>query len=284
MERTHTAGAHAPHSSRDPRDGLPEAAERWLAHAVRPGSEELRHAELLMHGEILVGRWRPFRAYQEIDAGDGFAWAATAGRGPLRDPRLGPVRRGDGAMRWTVLGIPVMRASGEDVARSAAGRLAGETVLSPAFALDPRVRWEPGADADRATFRLRVGSWDHEVTVTVDGGGGLVAAELPRWGDPRGEGYGMHFFHVACEGGISHMGITIRRRCAPGGVTRTAGCASSSTRRSTRRRSGDHGASRARPGARGDPGRPGRRDRGPDEDLSRRGARHRRAGPPRLAG
>ncbi len=209
MERTHTAGAHAPLSSRDRRDGLPAAAERWLAHAVRPGSEELRHAELLMHGEILVGRWRPFRAHQEIDAGDGFTWAATAGRGPLAIRGWDRYAEGDGAMRWTVLGIPVMRASGEDVARSAAGRLAGETVLSPAFALDPRVRWEPGADADHATFRLRVGSWDHEVTVTVDGGGGLVAAELPRWGDPRGEGYGMHLFHVACEGGISHMGITI---------------------------------------------------------------------------
>jgi hypothetical protein len=216
MERTHTAAPDASRASRDRRDGLPAAAARWLAHAVGTGAEGLRHAELLMHGEILVGRWRPFRAHQVLDPGDGFVWAATAGRGPLA------IRGGDryvdgaGAMRWTVLGVPVMRSSGDDVARSAAGRLAGETLLSPAFALDPRVRWEAGADGDRAAFRLRVGPWDHEVTVTVDAAGGLVAAELPRWGDPRGEGYGMHPFHVACEGGISHMGITVPRTIRAG--------------------------------------------------------------------
>ncbi|HTI35114.1 MAG TPA: DUF6544 family protein [Miltoncostaea sp.] len=208
MEDTHTRGAPVTDAPGGRPTHLPSAASRWLSYAVRPGAEQLRHAELRMHGEILVGRWRPFRAHQVLDPGDGFTWAATAGRGPLAIRGWDRYIDGAGAMRWTVLGIPVMRASGADVSRSAAGRLAGETVLSPAFARDPRVRWE-GGDDDHATFRVRVGSWDHEVTLTVDARGGLVAVDMPRWGDPRGEGYAMHGFHVACAGAVTHMGITI---------------------------------------------------------------------------
>jgi hypothetical protein len=191
--------------------GLPPAAGRWLEHAVRPGSEGLRHAELLMHGEILVGRWRPFRAHQLLDPGAGFTWTATAGRGPLAIRGWDRYRDGAGEMRWRVLGVPVVRARGEDVSRSAAGRLAGETILSPAFALDPRVRWSPGADDDHAVLRVGVGPWEHELTVAVDAAGALLAADLPRWGDPWGAGFGLHGFHVALEDGISQMGITIPR-------------------------------------------------------------------------
>jgi hypothetical protein len=164
-----------------------------------------------MHGEILVGRWRPFRARQILDPGAGFTWAATAGRSPLAIRGWDRYADGAGAMRWTVLGIPVVRASGPDVTRSAAGRLAGETVLSPAFALGGGVAWAPGEDDDHAVFRLRIGSWEHAVTVTVDARGGLVAVDLPRWGDPHCDGFGMHGFHVRCEGGVTHMGITVPR-------------------------------------------------------------------------
>jgi hypothetical protein len=207
MERPHTV-----HASPDaPRADLPPAARRWLGHAVRPGSERFRHADLLMHGEIRIGRWRPFGARQILDPGMAFTWAATAGRGPLAIRGWDRYADGAGAMRWTVLGVPVMRASGPDVTRSAAGRLAGETILSPAFALDPAVSWAPGGDDGHAVFRVRVGPWEHEVTIAVDGAGGLVAVEMPRWGDPRGEGFGMHRFHVGCEGGVTHMGITVPR-------------------------------------------------------------------------
>ncbi len=195
---------------------LPPAAERWLAHAVQPGSEDLAHAELRMHGEILVGRWRPFRARQVLDPGTAFTWAATAGRGPLAIRGWDRFADGEGAMCWSVLGVPVMRASGPDVTRSAAGRLAGETILSPAFALGPGVTWTPGADDDHATFRVRVGDRDHDVTIAVDAHGALVEVDMPRWGDPHGDGYGLHGFHVRCAGGATHMGITVPRRLDAG--------------------------------------------------------------------
>ena len=162
-----------------------------------------------MHGEILVGRWRPFRARQLLDAGEAFTWAATAGRGPLAIRGADRYSGGEGAMRWAILGVPVMRADGPDVSRSAAGRLAGESVLCPPFALDPRVRWSPGAHDGHARFRVQIGPWMHEVTIAVDPGGALAAVEMPRWGDPHGDGWGLHGFHVACEGGLSHAGVTV---------------------------------------------------------------------------
>jgi len=191
------------------RAGLPPAARRWLDHAVRPGAEGLRRAELRMHGEILVGRWRPFRARQVLDAGEAFTWAATAGRGPLAIRGADRYAAGEGAMRWAILGIPVMRAAGPDVSRSAAGRLAGETILCPPFTLDPRVRWAAGDDEARARFAVTIGPWEHEVAIAVDEAGALVEVELPRWGDPDGDGWGLRGFHVACEGGLAQGGVTI---------------------------------------------------------------------------
>lgn len=213
---------HATVPARSAAEVPPPAAARWLAHAVRPGAEGFRHAELRMHGEILAGHWRAFGARQTIDAGRAFTWQAAAGRGPLAVRGWDRYTDGAGAMRWSVLGIPVVRASGPDVTRSAAGRLAGETVLCPSAAIHG-VRWLDGDD-DRAVFRIRVGAWDHDVTIHVDAAGGLLTVDLPRWGDPLGEGYGLHGFHVACEGGLSQMGVTVPRtmragwRAAGGGV------------------------------------------------------------------
>jgi hypothetical protein len=198
-----------PQTSPTRRADLPPAARRWLDRAVPPGAEGLRSAEQRMHGEILVGRWRPFRARQVLDAGEAFTWAATAGRGPLAIRGADRYAGGEGAMRWAILGIPVMRASGPDVSRSAAGRLAGETILCPPFALDPRVRWSPGGDGDHARFHVTIGPWEHEVAITVDEGGVLLEVEQPRWGDPEGDGWGMHRFHVACEGGLTQAGVTL---------------------------------------------------------------------------
>ncbi|HTI34101.1 MAG TPA: DUF6544 family protein, partial [Miltoncostaea sp.] len=188
---------------------LPPAAARWLARAVRPGAEGLRHAELTMHGEILAGRWRPFRARQVIDAGDAFTWSATAGRGPLAIRGWDRYADGAGGMRWRVLGVPVVRADGPDVSRSAAGRLAGETVLCPPFALGDEVRWSAGADDGHATFTVGIGPWRHDVTVAVDPEGGLRAVDMVRWGDPDGTGFGPHDFHVEFAGAVSAMGVTI---------------------------------------------------------------------------
>src|ERR1700726_3439673 len=45
---------------------LPAAVQRWLGHAILPGTPLWRSVELTMHGQIKLGRWRPFTARQAL--------------------------------------------------------------------------------------------------------------------------------------------------------------------------------------------------------------------------
>ena len=71
----------------------------------------------------------PFRTRQVLRAGTGFVWEATVGKTPITFSGGETYWRGVGALDfrlWSV--IPVARAVGPDIDRSAAGRLAAETV------------------------------------------------------------------------------------------------------------------------------------------------------------
>lgn len=191
---------------------LPAPAHRWVARAVAPGRASCGTAVLAMHGRIRIGDWRAFTARQVIAAGRGYVWAATARFGPV--PVLGYDRYsgGTGEMRWRLAGlVPVMSADGRDVTRSAAGRLAGEIVLTPGAALGPGVRWE-ALDHDRAVAHVTVAGTEHPVTIEVDDGGVLRSVRLPRWGDPAGDGYGLHEFVVRCAGEREHDGVRLPAR------------------------------------------------------------------------
>lgn len=167
-------------------DGLPEPARRFLRASLPESAPLARAVELEMTGEIkLVGRWLPFHARQILRAGVGFVWAPVVGGRVLRfvgADALGP----DGAsMEFRFHDrIPVVRASGPDTERSAAGRLAAETVAWLPQALTPQsgAVWRP-LDADRATVSLAGPSGPVDVDVTVDERGGLVGIELQRWND-----------------------------------------------------------------------------------------------------
>jgi hypothetical protein len=98
-------------------------------------------------------------------------------------------------MRWRVGAIPVMSAVGDDVTRSAAGRLAGELLLVPAAALDPAVSWH-AVDEHHATAEVRIGHLVHNVTIEVDERGALRSLWLPRWGNPDGGAFAEHPFGV----------------------------------------------------------------------------------------
>lgn len=123
-------------------DVLPTPVARWVRHTIAPGTP-LSHTLLLeMDGLIRLGAWRPFTARQVLATTHGFVWAASARFGPV--PVVGYDRwaDGQGEMRWRLAGlVPVMRGTGPDVTRSAAGRLAAETFVSPTGALHPAVGW-----------------------------------------------------------------------------------------------------------------------------------------------
>lgn len=184
----------------DALDHLPVPVARWLRHAVEPGTPLVRTLVLAMHGRILAGRWRPFRALQVLAPPGGFVWAASAGAGPARLRGFDRYTRGRGQMRWLVAGlVPVVAAADDDVTRSAAARLAAETFLLPAAAIDPAIVWH-GVDDHHATAEVPLGGRLHRVDVEVDDDGALRRISLPRWGDPAGDGFGDHRFSVDLDG------------------------------------------------------------------------------------
>jgi hypothetical protein len=180
--------------------GLPVAAERWLRHAIDPGAPLATAVELTMRGEIRIGSWQSFSARQVLAPGRGSIWAASVGPTVMRTRGFDRYTRGSGEMRWRLYGlIPVMSAAGEDVTRSAAGRLAGELVFCPTAALTPDVGWS-GSDERSAVAEITIADRAHRVTLEVDEAGMLRSAVLPRWGDAGGGDYRERSFRVAFEG------------------------------------------------------------------------------------
>ncbi len=165
-------------------DDLPAPARRLLTRALPAGTPLDTAVELTMEGEIkLGGRWLPFTAEQILRAGVGFVWVPTVGGRIVRFAGadvLGP----DGArMEFKLHGrIPVVRADGPDIARSAAGRLAAETVVWLPQALTPQAGapWT-GIDGERATVTVDAAGQRVPIEVAVDGEGRLTSLALQRW-------------------------------------------------------------------------------------------------------
>ncbi len=187
---------------------LPAAARRWLTHAVAPGTPLWRTVELSMRGEIRIGTWRPFTARQVLAPPRGLVWAATARLYGLPVTGFDRFSSGSGEMRWRLGGlVPLLSASGPDVTRSAAGRLAGEATLLPtAFR---SATWTPGSAEDRVVATWHVSGQDERVELQVGPDGRLLGAEMDRWGNPGGAPFGRHRFGVAFEAERTSAGVTI---------------------------------------------------------------------------
>jgi hypothetical protein len=190
--------------------GHPEPARRWLTHAIEPGVLLFDAAELRMHGEIRLGqRWLRFTATQALVPDSGFVWAARTRIAHLPVSGYDAYADGAGSMRWRLLGMPLMSAGGTDVTRSAAGRLAIESVLLPTSLVDRT--WRAGTDPDTATYQHSTAGRPAGPTVTILVGpnGDLRGATMHRWGDPDGTGYSQHVFEVRFGGEYTACGITL---------------------------------------------------------------------------
>jgi len=99
---------------------LPEAARRYLDHAIAPETKIAAAVRLKMHGEIKLKKWIPFTAEQVICWQHGLIWSATAWMNNFL-PIVGSDRiiDGIGAMQWKMLGLfSVMIANGADITKS----------------------------------------------------------------------------------------------------------------------------------------------------------------------
>ena len=161
---------------------LPGAAQRWLAHAIAPGTPLRRRVLLDQHGQLkLGGRWSPFTARQALDPLHGFVWPVTTRVLGLPVIGFDRLSRGSAEMRHRLLGlVTVASGRGQDFLRSAAARPASEICWTPAAALDPRVRWREGSET-RATAVVPLAGHEHEVTLTLEDDGTLRAVTVPRW-------------------------------------------------------------------------------------------------------
>ena len=165
---------------------LPAPAQRLLAAAAPPDSPLHSVISLEMSGDIRLGsRWLPFTAVQILRAGVGFVWASVVGGRVLRFSGadvLGP----EGArIEFRLHGrIPIVRGSGPDIDRSAAGRLAVETVAWLPQALTPQAGalWE-AIDGTRAAVHVPVGDDEVRVEIAVDEQGQVLGLGLQRWKD-----------------------------------------------------------------------------------------------------
>lgn len=165
---------------------LPDPAQRLLSVALPDRTPLHSMVRLTMRGEIkLAGHWLPFTARQIILAASGFVWAPIVGGRLIRFVGTDALGPDDARIEFRLYGrIPVVCGSGPDIARSANGRLAAETVAWLPHALTPQAgaRWTAG-DHHRATVTLNGPGGPTDVHVTVDDDGALTSLGLQRWKD-----------------------------------------------------------------------------------------------------
>ena len=194
---------------------LPEAARRWLTHAIPPGTPLWPSVVLTMHGQIRLGSWRPFTATQVLAPPRGFIWAATARFAGLPVTGFDRYSSGTGQMNWRLGGlVPLVTATGPDVTRSAAGRLTGEMALAPTTFRS--ATWIPGSDDDHTTAAWRFDGQEERAEFHVGADGQLLGVVMQRWGNPNGEPFGRYPFGVAIEAEKTFAGVTIGSRLRAG--------------------------------------------------------------------
>lgn len=182
-----TTGPHVPFSE-DMVADLPEPARRFFLRAIKPGTPLARVAHIEMSGEIKPNEqmgWAPFTARQILTAGRGFLWEARVRMRGMLVTGSDYYLNGEGRMRIAPLGlIPIVSASGPDIARAARARAVVELIwwLPSSFFLEPAARIEP-VDDRRFVAIYPLDGEETRLTLTVDDRGRLLEGVLPRWGN-----------------------------------------------------------------------------------------------------
>jgi hypothetical protein len=162
---------------------LDEPVRRFFAHAIADGAPLAGAVRLTMSGRIRIGAWIPFSAGQRIDPRSS-EWRARVGAGPVTLLRVvDRYAEGAGSMDIRLLGrVRLAHATGEDVTRSAAGRIALEAATFAPATLLPRtgVRWWAEAE-DEIVVGWEVPPEHPEVRIRIDDTGAVRSVSALRW-------------------------------------------------------------------------------------------------------
>ena len=195
--------------------GLPEPVQRFFAHAMAPGAPRARAVRLRLRGSM---RPRPNATRLEITADEtlapsaGLLWEARTRIGPLPFRIVDSYFAGEGRIRGTLLGIPLLRASGPDVSRSSRHRTVAEALWAiPALLPGPDVAWEAFGD-DRIRFAITIDGEAVPVSLDIDARGAVTALQMERHGDVGREEWGPtpYGFAVQNEATFGHFTVPSR--------------------------------------------------------------------------
>ena len=195
--------------------GLPDSVRAYLAHSIAAGAPLANAVRLRMHGIIRLGRWRRFSAQQVIARGRGMVWQARTRISGLSVRGEDRYLDGEGAMRWRMMSVfPLVRAAGPDIARSAAGRFAAESIWLPSLFCDESVWWQAG-EGETARARMAVDGHAVELALAIPQGR-LHAVSLTRWGNPGGGAFREESFGALVDQEATFGGYTIPARLRAG--------------------------------------------------------------------
>jgi hypothetical protein len=199
-------------------NNLPTVTRRYLESAI---SQDIRNGNaphpqlasavrLSMNGQIKLGKkWYPFKGEEALCWNRGMIWRATTWMQGL--PIWGADRLIDGMgnMQWKILGLfTAIAASGEDITRSAVGRVQGESVWLPSVLCDPEILW---TELDNSNVRADFTTLGEPATLilTVNELGTLQKVKLTRWGNPEGGDYHYVDFGIIVDKNDTFEGYTI---------------------------------------------------------------------------
>jgi uncharacterized protein DUF6544 len=196
---------------------LPAPAQRYLLHAIRPGTPLATSLKLAFEGSMQFGPqsqlWPLAGQDIVITPQRGFIWCEQLRFGPV--PRHGILyyAKGDGRVMWSYLNLLMdpskMSGKGPDTAKSMLGRFLSKLIWIPSALLpQPGVRWE-AVDDEHARVVITFEGETVPLTLKIDPEGRLEELTFPRWGAKNADGSYSYFVY----------GVNVQEEMAVGGYT-----------------------------------------------------------------
>lgn len=196
---------------------LPPPVQRYLLHAIAPGTPLANAVQIDMQGSFktnLNQPWLPLKARQWMTALSGFVWQATIGKPRLQFIGADSYCNHQGRVHFDLWGaIPLVDQHSDEISRSSLGRLAIEMVWLPSALLPHNgVTWH-AHDEYHICAEWTMDGEPISLQLTIDNQGRLQHAELSRWNEQI---HGYSRFGSSFVSERTFNGITIPTQVAAG--------------------------------------------------------------------